>query len=491
MRGASQRVYLTISFRILVTISVILLCAADDKAQTLKARVSVLSLSPVRLKIEGEIPGGAEQWSFLNAYGGIVGLADRIRSLTLADSAGNDVSVRSLAPGEFRSVRRATHFSYEVNASEPQSPADASHISWLNNGYGYLMPADLLPNLSNAMAIHDVVLEFALPQNWSIASSIQPDANQQFQLTEPATSVFFVSRALREKRKRIGQMEFSFVTSGDWPFADDEATRIAARLLNDYAKQVGHSLNKHSVLMLAALPGSFGAEHWSAETRGANIMLLLGRNSPRSALLGKLGVVLTHELFHLWVPNGLSLDGNYDWFFEGFTLYQALRSAVRLGFITFQEYLNTLARVYDSYLTTPERDRLSLIDASQQRWTGATSIVYDKGMLVAFLCDLMLRGENQRSLDDVYRDLFRRFPESARRADGNEAIISLLNEELGSNEFAQRYITGRGDMALETLVSPYGLIVETVGGRKRLTVRPDLTRRQRQLLRSLGYNRNS
>ena len=74
--------------------------------------------------------------------------------------------------------------------------------------------------------------------------------------------------------------------------------------------------------------------------------------------------------------------------------------------------------------------------------------------------------------------------------DGTEAIISLLNEELGSNEFAKRYITGRNDIALETLVGPFGLIVETVGGRKQLTVKPDLTGQQRQLLRSLGYRRN-
>ncbi len=476
-----------------MTISVILLCAGDDKAQTLRARVSVLSLSPVRLKIEGEIPDGAEQWSFLNAYGGIVGLADRIHNLTLADSAGNDVSVRSLAPGEFRSEKKATHFTYEVNASAPQNFADASHISWLNSDYGYLMPVDLLPNLSNATAIRDVVLDFVLPQNWSIASSIQPDANQQFRLPEPATSVFFLSRALREKRKRIGQMEFAFATSGDWAFSDEDATRIAAKVLKDYAKQVGHDLDRRSVLMLAALPGSFGAEHWSAETRGSNIVLLLGRNSPRDVLVGKLSVVLTHELFHLWVPNGLSLDGSYDWFFEGFTLYQALRTAVRLGFVTFQEYLNTLARVYDSYLATPDRDRLSLIEASQQRWTSATSIVYDKGMLVAFAYDLMLHevSEDRRSLDDVYRELFRRFPQSAKRVDGNEAIVSLLNEELGSREFAERYITGRSDIALETLLSRYGLIVETVGDRKRLTVKPDLPRRQRQLLRSLGYNHKS
>ncbi len=157
--------------------------------------------------------------------------------------------------------------------------------------------------------------------------------------------------------KRIGAMEFLFVTSGDWAFSDDDVTKVAAKVVKDHTKHVGRSLEGRSVLMLASLPGVFGAEHWSAETRGSNIVLLLGKNSSRGVLLGKIGIVLTHELLHLWVPNGLPFDGNYDWFFEGFTLYQALRSAARLGFIDFREYLDTMARVYDSYLATPERNR--------------------------------------------------------------------------------------------------------------------------------------
>ena len=114
-------------------------------------------------------------------------------------------------------------------------------------------------------------------------------------------------------------------------------------------------------------------------------------------------------------------------------------------------------------------------------------------MLVAFVCDLMLRGasENRRSLDDVYRELFRRFPQSTRRVDGNEAIIALLNEELGSNELADRYIKSPGGIELETLLAPYGFRVENAGARKRLSIGPALSRRQQELLRSLGYNRKS
>jgi predicted metalloprotease with PDZ domain len=189
----------------------------------------------------------------------------------------------------------------------------------------------------------------------------------------------------------------------------------------------------------------------------------------------------------------LPFDGDYDWFFEGFTVYQALRSAVLLGFIDFSEYLGTMARVYDSYLATSDRDRYSLIDASQRRWTSPSSLVYDKGMLVAFLCDLMLRNasENRRSLDDVYRDLFRRYLPSARRVDGNEAIFSVLNDALGRNGFAEHYVRSESKIELEALLATYGLMVEHGGARTRLSVSTALSKLQREILRSLGYNRRS
>jgi predicted metalloprotease with PDZ domain len=489
MRLAARKVYQANAFRLIVAMCAILVCAETDRAQALTARVSVLTGSSDRLKIEGEYPV-AKQWSFLNTYGGIIGLGDRIQKFSLADSAGHDVSVTRLGPGEYRAAGQATHFSYEVNAGEPNNPTDAAHVSSLNGDHGYLMLADLLPNLSDGPS---TLIEFALPAEWTITSSIQPDSDHRYRVAEPEKAVFFIGRALRQKLKRIGAMEFFFVTSGDLAFSDDDAARVAAKVLKDHATHVGRNLAGRSVLMLAALPGVFGAERWSAETRGSNVVVLLGKNSSRAALLGKIGIVLTHELFHLWVPNALPFDGNYDWFFEGFTLYQALRSAVRLGFIDFREYADTMARVYDSYLATPERDRFSLIEASQRRWTSSSSLVYDKGMLVAFLCDLKLRSasENRRSLDDVYRELFRRFPRAARRTDGNEAIVSLLNEQLGSNELTERYIKSQGGIELETLLGPYGLRVENAGARKRLSVSSALSRRQRELLRSLGYKRKS
>lgn len=214
---------------------------------------------------------------------------------------------------------------------------------------------------------------------------------------------------------------------------------------------------------------------------------MLGADSNRRALLTRLGIILSHELLHLWVPNSLELQGDYDWFFEGFTLYQALRIALRTGLIRFEDYLETIGRVYDSYLSSPDRDRLSLIDASAQRWTTSSSLIYDKGMLVALICDLSIRSSthNRRSLDSVYLELFRT-RDSLRRSDANRAIISLLGREPETKRLLNSVVLDAGQINLEASLKQFGLLVFKSSG-IRVEVRKDLAAQQRNVLRSLGY----
>jgi predicted metalloprotease with PDZ domain len=187
------------------------------------------------------------------------------------------------------------------------------------------------------------------------------------------------------------------------------------------------------------------------------------------------------------VPNSLALTGDYDWFFEGFTSYQALRAAVLLRLVGFQEYLDTLGRVYDSYLNEPGRDELSLIEASGRRWTTSSGLLYNKAMLVAFIYDLRSRSssDTKLSLDDVYRKLFAAHPEE--RRDANEVIISMLEQPVGLNGFSDRYVKNPVKVDLPSLLSPYGINVIKTNSGTRLTVSGNLNKAGRKLLGSLGY----
>jgi predicted metalloprotease with PDZ domain len=471
----------------------IILDAGSATAQSLEARVSVLSLSPARVKVEGTRAEGAQAWSFRNIYASVIGLGERIENLSLKDKNGADVAVRKLAPGEYQAASAlATAFSYELKLEPPQPATDAAYVSWLASERGFLMLGDLLP-LRTKMeeARRSAIVRFTLPAGWSIASNEKKRADGQFEMVDAEQAVFFVGQDLRQRRERIGAMDFTFVAAGEWAFTDDDAAKMAANILKDYAEAVGTTARSSAVLMLSPFPRPVSAERWSAETRGGTVMLLSGRSPSKTAALAQLSVPLSHELFHLWVPNGLpGLEGNYDWFYEGFTMYQAMRAGLRLRLLTFQDYLNAMGRAYDIYRSARDGDKLSLLEASQQRWASATMLVYNKGMLVAFLYDLTLRqrSNGKRTLDDVYRELFRRYHATEQQRDGNAAVIAVLNSRTEMQDFTRRFVESAGTVDLASLIAPFGLRVERGGVRTHVAVSDSLTRSQRDLLREFGYN---
>src|SRR6185436_19152632 len=136
---------------------------------------------------------------------------------------------------------------------------------------------------------------------------------------------------------------------------------------------------------------------------------------------------------------GLALEGDYDWFYEGFTIYQAMIAGQRLNNLSFQDFLTSVARAFDVYAAVPDRDQFSLIEASQRRWTTNASLVYQKAMLVALLYDLTLRSKSggKRSLDDVYKEIFRRYRTGLKPGKGNDAVISAMTSFPGMEDFAK------------------------------------------------------
>jgi predicted metalloprotease with PDZ domain len=460
------------------------------RAEELNVSVSLVSLAPARVKIEGERTGGTRAWSFRNIYANVMNLGERIENLSLTDASGASVAVRKLAPGEYEAASPATRFSYEVRLDAPAFETDAAHVSWLTDERGFLMLGDLLPLAANEKGggATGAIIHLNFPQSWTIASSLNAGAEGRFEVADVESAVFFVGQKLRQKRERVGSMEFKFVTAGEWAFSDEDFAGMAADILKDHAATFGGFARGSAMLVLTPFPRAAGADHWSAETRGQTVMLLSGKLPSKTAALSQLSFPLAHELFHLWIPNGLALDGDYDWFYEGFTLYQALRAGIRLNLLTFQDYLNALGRAFDAYKTG--REPLSLLDASKQRWTLQPALVYNKGMLVAFLYDLTLRQQTKgkHSLDEIYRELFRLYHAPESRKDGNAAVLAVLSEAGGMQEFTRRYIESASAIDLPGAIAPFGLQLEPGGVRTHISVSVSLSGAQRDLLRKFGYN---
>jgi hypothetical protein len=459
--------------------------ALTSNAQGLDVKIEVVSVAPARIRVEGRRAAGVAAWSFRNVYGSVSGLGARIEDLRLTDETGAEVPARQLAPGEFEAARPATRFSYSLKLDPPAFITDAAHVSWLSADRGLLMLGDLLPLPASKASV-----KLSLPPGWSAFSTEEKNSAGSYETDEAEDAVLFVGRDLRERRGRVGAMSFTLATAGEWPFSDEDAADSVKELLGDYEKIFGGPPRPRVLIALAPPPRAAPATFWSAETRGGTVTLLSGRMPTKLTATAQLGGALGHELLHLWVPNALALEGNYDWFYEGFTNYLALRAGLRRGQLTFQDYLNALGRAFDGYKSARGARELSLPDASQRRWTNGTSLVYSKGMLVAFLYDLTLlsRSRGKSSLEDAYAELFRRHRSGSSREDGNRAVIAVLGRLQGMGDFTSLYVQGATEINLAASVAPFGLEIAPGGVRTHLAVVAAPSGAQRDLLRKLGYN---
>ena len=414
--------------------------------------ISVSSRAEIRVRLDTLAP--RREWSFRNAYAGVLGLGERIGQFRAFGTNGAEISAKKIVAGEFRSEVDAAAIDYVVRLPTPGA-ADVAHVSWIAGESGFLMLADLLPE-----GLPNILVELSLPAGWTAQSSVELSAPAQYQIADPDQTVFFIGRSLRKQSKRVSGVVFESVIDGAWPFKDDVVLNAAGKVLEKYLALTGFKLTSKNVVMIAPLPVAVGSVKWRAETRGSTVVLLMDPHATIANWRGQLGIIFTHELLHLWVPNALRLQGDYDWFFEGFTLYTALVTALELKFIDRNEYLATLARVYQSYLSRP--DELSLIDASERRWTTANSVVYDKGLLVALLYDLAIRKDSRGKmwLGSVYKRLFAR--PVTQPANGNEVIIQLLSSTPAGADLARSYIEGQRELDLKPLFADQNQLLKSL-----------------------------
>ena len=413
-----------------------------------EVRISVAASGELKIRVKSLTPGS--EWSFPNAYAGVLGIAERIDEFQAFGPTGENLVGRKIATGEFRSQAGTTSINYLVKL-RPPTAADVSHISWISGDSGLLMLADLLPE-----RLSSVMVEISLPSDWLCRTAAPMDSLGRYYVSQPEKAVFLVARSVRTQVKLGSAADLACYITGTWPFKDELVLKAATKVRERYLALTGFPLQAQPVVMLAPLPVATGSVKWRAETRGSTVVLLMDPQAAVKNWAGQLGIIFTHELLHLWVPNALLLTGSYDWFFEGFTLYTALVTALDLKLINFDEFVATLTRVYDSYLS--RADDLSLIDASERRWTTANATVYDKGMLVAFLYDLAIRRDSggKMSLGSIYKKLFDKklFEQwTTQPGDGNEVIIQLLSSTPAGADLAKSYIEGQRELDLKPLLA--------------------------------------
>lgn len=198
--------------------------------------------------------------------------------------------------------------------------------------------------------------------------------------------------------------------------------------------------------------------------------------------------LVAHEFFHLWNvkrirPKALE-QFNYEqenyttslWFCEGTTSYYDMVMPFRAKIYDAKNLLDNLSKEITQLQTIPGRKVQPLSESSFDAWiklyrrdansNNCQISYYLKGEIVSFLLDLLIRARqgNQRSLDDVMRQMWQRFgieeigftPEQLK-----DVIESVAQTDL--SEFFDRYIDGTDELPFDEYLEPFGLRLSAIG----------------------------
>jgi predicted metalloprotease with PDZ domain len=182
------------------------------------------------------------------------------------------------------------------------------------------------------------------------------------------------------------------------------------------------------------------------QTKKQNIIMELGginrKNQQKHKVL--IAHLIGHETFHMWLPDAFNHNtDDWEWFWEGFTEYETYRSLFRLGIMNQAQFKEQLADRYYQYQKLKLKTKVSLTMAASRKFDPNleyNSLIYDKGMLVAYLFDKRLK-ESGKDFDRFLADLHRELA-LPQQPVANREIVAFMNDYIGDDSFTKRYVQG-------------------------------------------------
>jgi len=477
------------STRILFSVAIGLLGILPCEAEEFSIEVHV-NPAKGRVQIVGKSqkPISTGTIIFEDSYADVTGISQRISNFQLRGEKGEEFSPAKTGAGIFDAKKTFNEFTYDVSIEPLASLTSAAHVSWLTEKRGLLMLNDLLPTFSS-LAKQRLIVRISIPGGWNVETSEKELAGNQFIVEDPQRAIFFVRNHSQAEvlHRKFNESDLQMAIDGDWLFSNEEALEFATSIFAEYLKIFSRIPAKKILIVVAPFPQKADADRWRAETRGSTIVVLSGSMPFKTLALQRLHEQLRHEIFHLWIPNSLALKGDYSWFFEGFSIYRALRAGVDLNQIRFEDFLSTLERA--ARISKISRAGTSLVQDSNFRWQMNSARTEARGVFLAFLCDIALLRESngKRSLDSVFRTLFVRHGIGNEIQDANESIVKILKESKALSEIVSLSIESEGNLRAEKYLAMAGMTLAD-GFDMKLLINPKLKGREKALLRKLGYD---
>lgn len=437
---------------------------------------------------------------FADRFAGVEGLSERIHTLKFRDGRREPLIPEIPGDGLYRlRVRGAFEFSYDVHLARALDSGQHALVSSLGPEAAMLMPGDLLPRLCAGDAgcgsiVNAVRLRVTLPPDWQLASVEKKQGGEILDLPDPGRAVLFLGRLQRRTLPSVNAngMAVEVAMAGAWDFKPEEVFQLAEAIAREQAAMMQSRESGAFLVTLAPFPQPMTGLRSSGVAIGRTAVLMLNPDADPLRTMAHYRKHLAHEMFHFYLPNALQVRENFDWFWEGFTRYLAVLTLTRLRLMSLREYLDAIGAEYEAYAFNPLRARVSLIEASPEKFAGAANydLVYRKGMLLAALYDWELRWQtrNRSTAADVVGALYRNYA-GGTQSIGNPEVLAALGQSGNFSRLIRDDIEGVAEIEIEKRLKPYGLLVEWSAASKwklRLSPAPKLSDRQRELIDALG-----
>ena len=458
--------------------------------QDIEATIKIDEKNPSVAVVEGRFlksdRPNRRNLAFLREVAGARGLGERISVRSLTDRAGREIQFKKLMAGEYLADNDIVGWKYEILLTPQGMPSSLAHVSWLDPDNGLLMLDDLLPQVGPVPA----KLSFDIPDSWPVITTERLLSRGIFAVRDIEKAVFIIAKKdwRLMSQYHVQDHLIGLFVSGDWRFPTSDVGKMTGSIISGYSELFGVVPSFGSQIAIFRMPPNVPFDRWEAETRGSTVVIVSSDMPFETQSQQRLHEQLRHEMFHLWIPNGVNLSGNYDWFYEGFALYQSLKMGVASNRIRFDDLLDTLGRAITADRT--HSNGISLIDTSKDRFGGSNSTVYARGMVVAFLCDLAMldKSKGKRSVENLLREIYKKHHNSTVRTDGNDAVLAIFASYPELKPIVDRYIKAGDAIAADEYLRPAGIETNTQNSVTSLRVLPKPDSRQKDLLDKLGYN---
>ena len=308
--------------------------------------------------------------------------------------------------------------------------------------------------------VNDIELRVDVPDNWSASTPWERVESSEHRFVcgdqDDLMYAYLVLGEHSERLARSGEREIVLVLGGRFKTSMDEVQSAIEALLRTYS-EIFDGTPKGRMLFVANPYG--GKEHRGGGASGRSITILMGGALDETSR-DFWGPLMAHAVCCIWNGKAISFGEQECWFTEGFTEYYSRVVCARLGLISESDFIRNLERAWESYLF--RQGELSIWEAGENK-SANRELVCDGGSLVAAALDLRIRAltQNQNSLDDVMKQMYREFGLTEIRYTIDD-VVRIVSQVAGEDfePFFSKYVTGTERLPLEEYLKDAGVDVQ-------------------------------